>query len=414
MKSTLGVAVATVLFLTFTHLALSQSLGNAGTVEGTVVDPSGAIVAKAAVTIHNPVTGYSQSTTTATDGTFRLTNIPPNPYHLEVMAPGFNTFSKDLDIRSGVPVQVKAALALAGTTETVNVQAAGAGMIELDPSAHVDTDRSLIEKLPAFDPGAGLSQAITYSTGGVAADGNGFFHPLGDHAQVGFVIDGQPITDQQSKVFSTQLPTSAIQSMEIVTGSPEAEFGDKTSLVANITTRSGLGAARAFGNVDASYGSFGTTGGSVGLGFGNTHLGNFFSANGIRSGRFLDTPEFTAFHDIGNNQTIFDRFDYQPTGQDTFHLNLFTARNWIQIPNSYDQLSQDQRQRVLTWSIAPGYQRTINAHTLLTVNPYIRKDEFFYYGSRDPFADTPATQNQARQLLELGREERRGNKQRPP
>lgn len=402
MKSTLGVAVATVLFLTFTHLALSQSLGNAGTVEGTVVDPSGAIVAKAAVTIHNPVTSYSQSTTTATDGTFRLTNIPPNPYHLEVMAPGFNTFSKDLDIRSGVPVQVKAALALAGTTETVNVQAAGAGMIELDPSAHVDTDRSLIEKLPAFDPGAGLSQAITYSTGGVAADGNGFFHPLGDHAQVGFVIDGQPITDQQSKVFSTQLPTSAIQSMEIVTGSPEAEFGDKTSLVANITTRSGLGAARAFGNIDASYGSFGTTGGSVGLGFGSTHLGNFFSANGIRSGRFLDTPEFSAFHDIGNNQTIFDRFDYQPTGQDTFHLNLFTARNWIQIPNSYDQLSQDQRQRVLTWSIAPGYQRTINAHTLLTVNPYIRKDEFFYYGSRDPFADTPATQNQARQLLNWG------------
>ncbi len=61
-------------------------------------------------------------------------------------------------------------------------------------------------KLPSFDPGGGLSEAITYSTGGVAADANGFFHPLGDHAQVSFVIDGQPISDQQSKVFSTQLP----------------------------------------------------------------------------------------------------------------------------------------------------------------------------------------------------------------
>ena len=108
------------------------------------------------------------------------------------------------------------------------------------------------------------------------------------------MIDGQPISDQQSKVFSTQLPTSAIQSMEVVTGTPDAEFGDKTSLVANITTRSGLGSGRMFGNVDATYGSFGTPGGSVGLGYGNAKIGNFLALEGVRSGRFLDTPEFTA------------------------------------------------------------------------------------------------------------------------
>ena len=262
--------------------------------------------------------------------------------------------------------------------------------------------RSLIDKTPLLRSRRGLSDAITYTTGGVAADGNGFFHPLGDHAQVSFVIDGQPISDQQSKMFSTQLPTSAIDSMELTTGSPDAEFGDKTSLVAQVTTRSALGAQRFFGNVDASYGSFGTVGGGVGIGYGTEKFGNFLAVDGIRSGRFLDTPEFTPFHDKGNNQTIFDRLDFQPGAHDVFHLNLFTARNWIQIPNDYDQLAQDQRQRVLTWSIAPGYQHTFNPHVLLTINPYIRKDEFFYYGSRDPFADTPATQNQARQLLNWG------------
>jgi hypothetical protein len=384
------------------HSAFSQSLGNAGTIEGTVVDASGAAIPKAAVRIHNLVSGYTQTATTDSDGTFRLTNIPPNPYHLEVKLPGFSGYSTDVTIRNAVPVQIKATLAVAGSKTTVTVEAAGADIIEVDPSAHVDTDRNLITKLPTVDPAAGLSQAIVYSTGGVAADGNGFFHPLGDHAQVSFMIDGQPISDQQSKVFSTQLPASAVQSMELVTGTPEAEFGDKTSLVANITTRSGLSAPHVFGNIDASYGSLGTAGGSIGLGFGSTHAGNFLAVDGIRSGRFLDTPEFTAFHDIGNNQTIFDRFDYQPNGQDAFHLNLFTARNWIQIPNTYDQLGQDQHQRVLTWSFAPGYQRTINAHTLLTINPYIRKDEFFYYGSRDPFADAPATQSQSRQLLNWG------------
>src|SRR5262249_15475937 len=170
---------------------------------------------------------------------------------------------------------------------------AAADTLEINPSAHVDVDRSLMLKMPVLDPAAGLSEAIVHSTGGVAADANGFFHPLGDHAQVSFVIDGQPISDQQSKLYSTQLPTSAIQSMEATTGTPSAEFGDKSSLVAQITTRSGLGAGRTFGNVDASYGSFGNIGGGIGLGFGNTKLGNFITMDGIRTGRFLDTPEFT-------------------------------------------------------------------------------------------------------------------------
>ena len=104
----------------------------------------------------------------------------------------------------------------------------------------------------------------------------------------------------------------------------------------------------------------------------------------------------------GNSETIFDRFDYQPNGQNAFHLNLFAARNWIQIPNTYDTLAQDQHQRVLTWSLAPGFQHSFVAHTLWTINPYIRKDQFNYYASRDPFADTPSTQSQARQLLNWG------------
>src|SRR5579862_1925398 len=385
-----------------TPAARAQSLGNAGTIEGSVTDQTGASLPDAKVTIKNAVSGYTQSATTAMDGSFRLTNIPPNPYHMEVTAAGFNASEQDVAVRNAIPVQVKAKLAVAGGQTIVTVEAAGADVLENDPSAHIDVDRSSMLRLPSSDPGGGLSQAITYSTGGVAADGNGLFHPLGDHAQTSFVIDGQPISDQQSKVFSTQLPTSAIQSMEVTTGTPDAEFGDKSSLVAQITTRSGLGAGRVFGNVEASYGSFGTAGGDIGLGFGSAKFGNFLAADGVRSGRFLDSPEYTPFHDIGNNQTIFDRMDYQPNGKDAFHLNLFAARNWIQDPNSYDQLAQDQRQRVLTWNIAPGYQHTLNAHTLITVNPYIRKDQFNYYPSGDPFADTPATQNENRQLLNWG------------
>lgn len=134
----------------------AQSLGNAGTIEGTVVDPTGAVVPKAEVSVHNAISGYNQTVVTDTDGSFRLGNLPPNPYHLEAKASGFSVFSQEVDIKNSVPVQVRATLALAGANTTVTVEGV-AEALENDPSAHVDVDRTSILKIPAFDPGGGLS-----------------------------------------------------------------------------------------------------------------------------------------------------------------------------------------------------------------------------------------------------------------
>ena len=88
-----------------------------------------------------------------------------------------------------------------------------------------------------------------------------------------------------------------------------------------------------------------------------------------------------------------------------FHLNLFAARNWFQVPNSYDQLSQDQKQRVLTWNIAPGYQHTFSAHPadrepIRTAGP----GELLCRAAI-PFADTPMTASQTRFLTNYGDQE---------
>jgi len=60
-------------------LLMAQSAGSAGTVTGTVVDPSGLVVAGAKVQIRNSITGYTQSSASDTKGTFRLLHLPPNP-----------------------------------------------------------------------------------------------------------------------------------------------------------------------------------------------------------------------------------------------------------------------------------------------------------------------------------------------
>ncbi len=154
--------------------------------------------------------------------------------------------------------------------------------------------------------------------------------------------------------------------------------------------------------LDTTYGSFGTYGEEATFGFGAAKFGNFLVANSSRTGRFLDSPEFTPFHDKGNNATIFDRIDYQPTGHDSLHLNIFGARNWFQIPNTYDQLNQDQRQRATTFSLAPGYQHTFSAAGLLTISPFFRQDRIDYWPSRDVENDAPATVSQNRHLTNLG------------
>jgi hypothetical protein len=395
-------AVILAMSCTLAVSASAQSLGNAGTVEGTVTDPTGAVIPNASVSILNRITGYQQQTKTDTTGTFRFGNIPPNPYHLEVNTPNFSPYSQDVTVRNSVPISLKIPLTLAGSKALVTVEGAGADILENVPYAHSDMDRATADKLPISSPASGLSDAIIFASPGVVADSNGFFHPLGDHAQTTFVIDGQPISDQQSKQFSTQLPLNAIQSMELITGAPNAEYGDKTSLVVDAVTRSGLG-QKAHGDFTAEYGSFGTPAGVFDLAIGSAKFGNFLALNGTRSGRFLDTPEFSPLHARGNNETIFDRIDFQPSAKNAFHLNLFLARNWFQTPNTYDQESggQDQRQQARTFNIAPGFQHTFGT-TLLTINPFYRQDFVNYYGSGDPFADSPATVDQARKLRSTG------------
>src|SRR6202163_1904197 len=127
--------------------------------------------------------------------------------------------------------------------------------------------------VPLESASSSVSSLITLSSPGVVADSNGNFHGFGDHAENSFSVDGQPITDQQSKVFSNQIPADSIQSMEVIEGAPPAEYGGKTSLVINVTTRSGLGATTPHGDVTASYGTFGSSNGGFDLSYGQQRWG---------------------------------------------------------------------------------------------------------------------------------------------
>ncbi|MGD0873030.1 MAG: TonB-dependent receptor [Bryobacteraceae bacterium] len=383
-------------------LTYGQSLGTAGTIRGKVTDPSGAVIADATVSLSNDLTLYRQEVKTSAAGEFQFANIPPNVYHLDINALGFEHHHRDLAIRSAVPVNLEVSLPLAAQRQAVTVSSEAA-LIEVSPSAHADADRAQFSKLATSSISTGLSDIITLATPAVVADSDGFFHSLGDHAQMALSVDNQPITDQQGSLFSTQIPANAIESIEAVYGGTPAEYGDKTSLVVTAVTRSGLG-QKTNGGFSSGYGSFGTFEEAGDVGFGGAKWGQFFAVNGSRSGRFLDTPEYLPFHDVGNNMNVFSRSDYQPSNANMLHLDVLAARTWFQVPNQYDQVAsgQDQKQMVRSFSIGPGWIHVFNPATTLASNVFVRRDLIDYYPSRDAFADQPATLSQIRSLTNLG------------
>jgi hypothetical protein len=421
-------AALLILFFFSSAIVFAQSAGNSGTLYGTVTDPSGAIIQNAIVSIANPVSGYKRETTTDSLGHYQFTNLPLNPYHLVISLSGLASFGQDADVRSTVPIVVNAILKPGTVSTVVEVTTTGGALIEGDPVGHTDVDRDLFQKLPLESQSSSLSSLVTLASPGIAADSNGLFHGLGDHASNSFSIDGQPITDQQSKVFSNQLPSNSVQSLEVIDGAPPAEYGGKTSVVIDVTTRSGQGVTTPTGSVTTSYGTFGSATGSVDLSYGGKGWGNFIEVDGLNTGRFLDPPEFAVFHDKGNEFNVFDRVDRQLTAVDSFHMNFGVSRSWFQTPNTYDNLNvqdvvsggttpnptfgnvgnADQRSKIVTFNLAPTYTRTISNNSVFNFTGYVRRDAYDYYPSGNPLADLgpPNLQNQtigqARSLTNAG------------
>ncbi len=307
------------------------------------------------------------------------------------------------------PINLKIGLALGQASASVTVEAAG-DLIETDSTAHTDVDRQLFDKLSLESSSSSVSSLVTLASPGVAADSNGLFHGLGDHAENSFSVDGQSITDQQSKVFSNQIPVDSIASLEVIEGAPPAEYGGKTSLVIDVTTRSGQGVTTPHGSLSASYGTFGSSNVDFDLAYGGQKWGNFIAVSGLNSGRFLDGPEFRVFHDKGNLENVFDRWDYQLTDADSLHFNVGFTRSWFQTPNSFDGQNAtawsgatvdnggldpngkrvgptDQRSQIRTFNVAPTWTHVLNSYAVFSASAYVRHDQYNYYPSGNPFAD---------------------------
>src|SRR5436190_4971818 len=348
-------------------LAVTMILGQAriGSVQGVVKDPTGALVPNAKITITQPVTGYNQTTQTDAQGLFKLVNVPFNTYKVRVEASGFHPDEESVDLETTIPLNLELSVSLEEATAAVTVSTASGAMLETDRTAS-DTalNQTILERPVSASPSRGIESMVA-STPGFVTDDNGRMHPRGSESQVQYVIDGVPITDNLSAIFSTSLDARTLRTVEVLTGGIPAEFGDKLGGVINVNTRSGLEGPTQ-GGVSFSGGSFST--GEVSADFA-THTQKFgFLTNlsASTSQRYLDPPVIENFHNFGRSGKGFFRLDYQFDTNNTLRGVFTFGGSNFQVPNRVNQeiAGQDQRQRLRDNAQNIGFQHIFSANTV--------------------------------------------------
>ncbi len=343
----------------------SFSQARIGTVQGTVKDPTGALLPDAEVTVTQPLTRYTQTTKTDQQGSFKLVNIPFNTYNVSAKSEGFQATEQAIDLESTVPMSLDLSLAITGAEAAVTVTENNAALIESDrSSSDTDINQSVLERPIGAAPSRAI-ESIVASAPGFVTDDNGRMHPRGSESQVQYVVDGIPVTDNMSAIFSTSLDARTLRTVEVLTGGIPAEFGDKLAGVINVNTRSGLEGPTQ-GAVSFSGGSFST--GEVAADF-STHTKKFgFLTNlsASTSQRFLDPPTLDNFHNFGRTGKGFFRLDYQ-LDQNNSLRGVFTfGGSNFQVANRVEQeaAGQDQRERLRDNAQSITLQHIFSPNTL--------------------------------------------------
>ena len=359
--------------------------GRIGAVQGVVKDPTGALIPDAKVTISQPVTGYSQTTQTDAQGSFKLVNLPFNNYKVRVEAAGFQPSEHEADLHSTVPLSLDVALVVEQTTAAVTISETGAAMLETDrTSSDTDLNQTILERPIGAAPSRAIESMVA-STPGFVTDDNGRMHPRGSESQVQYVIDGVPITDNLSAIFSTSLDARTLRTVEVLTGGIPAEFGDKLGGVINVNTRSGLEGPTQ-GGISMSGGSFST--GEIATDFA-THTKKFGFLTNLStstSQRYLDPPTLDNFHNFGRTGKAFFRLDYQFDQNNSIRGVFNFGGSNFQVPNRFAQelAGQDQRQRLRDNAQNISYQHIFSPNSVIQLS-------FFHRQSNSKLTSNPTS-----------------------
>jgi outer membrane receptor protein involved in Fe transport len=210
-----------------------------GSIEGTVTDVNGAVVPNASVVVSGPA--FSRTVTASGEGNYRIQQVPPGLYTIEVSAPNFDKLTlTDVLVTLGSSANASAQLKVASVGAVVDVTTEGIATIDATTSKiQTNLGERALEKLPK---GTNFTSALKAAApvrgeptaGGIQIDG-------ASGSENSFVIDGQEVTNFRNGSLNdnNNIPFQMIQEVQIKSNGFEAEYGGATGGVINVVTKRG-------------------------------------------------------------------------------------------------------------------------------------------------------------------------------
>ena len=233
--------------LIFASAVMGQSQAAAADLSGTVVDPTGAVVAGAIIHAKGIGNGISRTVTANAEGNYQLISLPPGDYEITAEAATFKkVIISPVKLTVGQSADLTIKLEVGAATAVVNISGEDAQLVETTKTNVSNTiDQARINGLPINERSA-TGFALTLST--VGRD-NG--RPVGPAPTSGLNIggqrgrstlvqvDGADFTDNSINAARSTVSQEAVQEYQVTTNSYLPEFGRATGGIVNVVTKRG-------------------------------------------------------------------------------------------------------------------------------------------------------------------------------
>jgi len=224
--------------------AFAQS-ATTGSIGGEVRDPSGAALPGMTVTVSSPNLIRPQSATTASDGRYTISNLPPGSYTIIVEAgKGFSKFEQrnvEVNLGRNAPGDIRLQVASAQTEITVAATAAGIDVASTTVGSNVNSDQ--FSYFPTARTVQGLYNIAPSVTRSGLRDASGRDRDPSVAGSSGpennYILDGVNVSDTAFGGGGANLPFEFVQEVEVKTGAYSAEYGKSTGGIFNVVTKSG-------------------------------------------------------------------------------------------------------------------------------------------------------------------------------
>jgi hypothetical protein len=234
-------------FVTLSIISVAQTTISTGSINGTVTDPSGAVVVGAKVTITNKDTGQAITTASNSSGIYTSGTLLPGNYSVRVESQGYKTSERLVPVRVNSTTNGNFKLEIGESSQVVQVEASSAVVNTAQAEVQGVLTAQQIENLPVngrnfldlaqLEPGVQIQDGTNFDPTKVGYSSISFGGRFGRTARI--EVDGVDVSDETVGTTTQDIPASSIQEFSLAQSNLDLSNELTSSGAVNVVTKSG-------------------------------------------------------------------------------------------------------------------------------------------------------------------------------